>query len=203
MKQDFCKDKKVMEQLIQKAQNDDFFRDISDMIFRKENLILSLKKERDEARTDCAVAEKNHINEALRPGPIFHPKAVNRCVGKKRGFSITICACGAHTMEATWENTETDDAATVYIKCLELNEKSFFKYAGEAINRLSEKACYYTGKVVCSDIFNGATNLRTGKIYEIKNGYITDDGGPDMKKRFSTIEELCNERNAKFIPLID
>lgn len=58
MKQDFCKDRKVMDQVIQKAQNDDFFRDIRDMVFRKENLILSLKNERDEARTDCAIAEK-------------------------------------------------------------------------------------------------------------------------------------------------
>ena len=202
MKQDFCKDRKVMDQVIQKSQNDDFFRDIRDMVFRKENLILSLKKERDEARTDCAIAEKNHINEVLRPRPIFHPKAVNGCVEKKHEFSITICSIGSHTVEATLSDLGANIETTTFIKCLELNKESFFKYAGEAIDRLSEKI-YYTGKVVCTDVYKGATNLRAGKIYEIKNGYITDDEGPDMKKRFSTIEALCDARHAKFIPLID
>lgn len=202
MKQDFCKDRKVMDQVIQKAQNDDFFRDIRDMVFRKENLILSLKNERDEARTDCSIAEKNHINEALRPRPIFHPKAVNGCVEKKNEFSITIRAIGAHTVEATLSDLGANIETTTFIKCLELNKESFFKYAGEAIDRLSEKI-YYTGKVVCTDVYKSATNLRAGKIYEIKNGYITDDEGPNMKKRFSTIEELCDARHAKFIPLID
>lgn len=202
MKQDFCKDRKVMDQVIQKSQNDDFFRDIRDMVFRKENLILSLKKERDEARTDCAIAEKNHINEVLRPRPIFHPKAVNGCVEKKHEFSITIRTIGSHTLEATLSDLGANIETTTFIKCLELNKESFFKYAGEAIDRLSEKI-YYTGKVVCTDVYKGATNLRAGKIYEIKNGYITDDEGPNMKKRFSTIEELCDARHAKFIPLID
>ena len=172
------------------------------MVFRKENLILSLKKERDEARTDCAIAEKNHINEVLRPRPIFHPKAVNGCVEKKHEFSITICSIGSHTVEATLSDLGANIETTTFIKCLELNKESFFKYAGEAIDRLSEKI-YYTGKVVCTDVYKSATNLRAGKIYEIKNGYITDDEGPDMKKRFSTIEALCDARHAKFIPLID
>lgn len=200
MKQDFCKDRKVMDQVIQKAQNDDFFRDIRDMVFRKENLILSLKNERDEARTDCAIAEKNHINEALRPRPIFHPKAVNGCVEKKHEFSITISSLGENAINAIMRTPDSYDE--VCLKCLDLNEKSFFKYAGEAIDRLSEKI-YYTGKVVCTDVYKGATNFSSGKIYEIKNGYITDDEGPDMKKRFSTIEALCDARHAKFIPLID
>ena len=111
-------------------------------------------------------AEKNHINEVIRPRPIFHQKAVNGCVEKKHEFSITICSIGSHTVEATLSDLGANIETTIFIKCLELNKDSFFKYAGEAIDRLSEKI-YYTGKVVCTDVYKGATNFSSGKIYEI------------------------------------
>lgn len=64
----------------------------------------------------------------------------------------------------------------------------------------------YNGKVVCISL-NGYTNAYTvGKIYEFKNGCITDDSGYTFgkgKEKFYTFEDFAKFTASKFIEVVE
>ena len=63
---------------------------------------------------------------------------------------------------------------------------------------------YYSGKVVCINE-GDIVSLTAGKVYEVKDGYFTNDIGhknPRTTGALKSIEDMNSRHKAKFIPFL-
>ena len=69
------------------------------------------------------------------------------------------------------------------------------------------KAKYYNGKVICTaNSYPGSLpcfGFKVGKVYEVKDGKITNDHGWTCCNRYKTLEDLCQGIGNTFIPLVE
>ena len=81
------------------------------------------------------------------------------------------------------------------------HELATFKYSEIKKHKVWERPTYYNGKVVC--IYGFEPMITKGKIYEIKDGYLTYNDGERSIDCFTTLEDMNKKCISQFIELVE